>query len=61
MILVKMALITSGSNSVYAITLKCLVALAVILLLPPPGGPIAPNKSKLSNLTNYRSCLLYQP
>ena len=61
MIFVKMALMTSGSNSVYAITLKCLVARAVMLLLPPPGGPIAPNKSKLSNLTNCKSYLLYHP
>lgn len=52
---------TSSSNSVYANTLKCLTALPVMLLLPPPGGPIADRINNPSNFTNCKSYLLYQP
>lgn len=51
----------SLSNSVYAITLKCLTNLAVIKVLPPPGGPIAAKQINLYNFIHCKSFLLYHP
>lgn len=60
-IVLKIWEIVGLSTYVYAMTLKCLIILEVIWVLPPPGGPKAVKRIMLYILINCWSFLLYHP